>query len=66
MRLPLEAPPFAKDSPIWVARPVRPGEKRGFVERAAASMSDEDTAMGRRVKDIEKDKKNKPGKKERK
>lgn len=66
VRLPLEAPPFAKESPIWVARPARPGEKRGFMERAAASMSDEDTAMGRRVKDNEKEKKNKPGKKDKK
>lgn len=51
VRLPLEAPPFAKDSPIWKVTPDRNAESRNIVERAAASMSDEDTAMGRRVKD---------------
>lgn len=46
---PLEAPPFAEDSPIWIATPTHETEERNVVERTAATLSDEDTAMGRRV-----------------
>lgn len=49
VRLPLEAPPFAEDSPIWKVTADKDSEKRGLMERAAASMGDEETAMGRRV-----------------
>lgn len=47
--LPLEVPPFAEDSPIWVAVPTADTEKRNILERTAATMSNEETAMGRRV-----------------
>ena len=42
----LEVPPFLEDSPIWKVE--SDGPRRNIVERAAASVSDEDTAMGRR------------------
>jgi hypothetical protein len=53
----LEVPPFLEDSPIWKVEAT--GQRRTIIERAAASMSDEDTAMGRR-KDIEKTEETKP------
>lgn len=42
----LQIPPFLEDSPIWKVESN--GPRRNIVERAAASMSDEDTALGRR------------------
>ncbi len=49
----LEIPPFLEESPIWEVEAK--GSRRNILERAAASMSDdEDTAMGRR-KDKEAD-----------
>lgn len=65
VRLPLECPPFAEDSPIWKVSSGQACEKRGLVERAAASMSDEETAMGRRV-DEKKDRKHPRNKTKRK
>ena len=47
--LPLEAPPFAENSPIWVASPTHKTKERNVIERTAATLSDEETAMGRRV-----------------
>ncbi len=44
----LEIPPFANDSPIWVATAADESEKRTLIERTAATLSDEETAMGRR------------------
>lgn len=53
VRLPLEAPPFLEESPMW--RAISKGKaKRNMLERVAATAtSDEDTAMGRRVEDDE-------------
>lgn len=42
----LEVPPFLEDSPVWEVETK--GPRRNILERAAASMGDEDTAMGRR------------------
>lgn len=42
----LEVPPFLEDSPVW--KTEAKGPRRNILERAAASMGDEDTAMGRR------------------
>ncbi|MBR1981695.1 MAG: hypothetical protein IKA23_02980 [Akkermansia sp.] len=47
--LPLEVPPFAEDSPIWAVVPAADTEKRNILERTAATVSNEETAMGRRV-----------------
>jgi hypothetical protein len=43
----LEAPPFAEDSPIWIARSGKDTTKRSIMERVTADAA-EDTAMGRR------------------
>lgn len=53
----LEIPPYKKNSPVWEIKSKAP--RRNLLKRATATMSDEDTAMGRR-KDAESTEENAP------